>query len=200
MNKNRIEYADFLKIDVQGYELSVLKGAKNSLKDVIGIEVEVEFAKIYKDQPCFTSIHEFLESQGFTLFDLRRTYWNRDAGESCKLPLKGQLIFGDALYFRDPESILQTKTVSKEVVLRAFFIYMAYGYFELCESLLASSTEAGVVLDATRLRKILNREMRSLKVPRFRGRARLKSILDKMSALLEEPKWYSGTDTKLGNV
>ena len=50
-----------LKIDVQGYELKVLEGSKNALKNCIGVETEVEFIELYKDQPKFGEISSFME-------------------------------------------------------------------------------------------------------------------------------------------
>ena len=34
---------DFIKLDIKGSELGVLKGAKGILKEVLGVETEVEF-------------------------------------------------------------------------------------------------------------------------------------------------------------
>ena len=44
---------DFIKIDVQGGELNILKGAENLLKNTLGIELEIEFVQIYKNQTLF---------------------------------------------------------------------------------------------------------------------------------------------------
>ena len=38
-----IDKIDFIKIDVQGYNLEVLKGSKDSLKKCFGVEIECEF-------------------------------------------------------------------------------------------------------------------------------------------------------------
>ena len=43
INKEKIEDIDFIKIDVQGAELDVLKGATNTIKNVLKIVCEVEF-------------------------------------------------------------------------------------------------------------------------------------------------------------
>ena len=51
---------DYLKIDVQGGELDVLKGAQRVLKDVIAVHCEVEFAPVYRDQPLFAEIDTLL--------------------------------------------------------------------------------------------------------------------------------------------
>ena len=61
---------DVLKLDVQGGELAVLRGAKNLLPTVRVIELEVTFNAIYAGQPLFGHIDEFLRSQGFRLWRL----------------------------------------------------------------------------------------------------------------------------------
>ena len=42
---------DFLKIDVQGGELAVLRGATNVLAGTVAVHCEVEFSHVYKDRP-----------------------------------------------------------------------------------------------------------------------------------------------------
>jgi len=48
-----VERVDALKLDVQGAELAVLRGAGALLDGVRGLEVEVEFHPIYRGQPLF---------------------------------------------------------------------------------------------------------------------------------------------------
>lgn len=58
---------DLLKVDVQGAELDVLKGAANKLAGVLLVESEVEFLPTYKGQPLFADVDAFLRAQGFML-------------------------------------------------------------------------------------------------------------------------------------
>jgi len=90
---------DFLKIDVQGYELEVLKGAENALKNSRGCELEVSFIEIYRDQPLFAEIDFFMRARGFFLADLERVWWHyADVPDYAKL--RGSLAYGNALYLR----------------------------------------------------------------------------------------------------
>lgn len=65
---------DALKIDVQGAELDVLRGAEQSLDSVRIIECEVEFQELYEGQPVFTDVDRFLRDRGFTLWRLREIH------------------------------------------------------------------------------------------------------------------------------
>ena len=61
---------DFLKLDVQGAELDVLRGATQTLENVLVIESEVEFVPLYKDQPLFGEMQVFLRERGFLFHKL----------------------------------------------------------------------------------------------------------------------------------
>ncbi|MBN1561074.1 FkbM family methyltransferase [candidate division KSB1 bacterium] len=54
-----------LKLDVQGYEIEVLKGAEELLKYIRCIYSEVCFNKLYEEQPLFDDIIDFLRKRGF---------------------------------------------------------------------------------------------------------------------------------------
>jgi len=56
-----------LKIDVQGYELSVLKGAHQALKHCAYVYVESSDIVLYEGQALFDEVRAFLEGEGFVL-------------------------------------------------------------------------------------------------------------------------------------
>lgn len=89
---------DVMKIDTQGFELEVLRGAGRLLDSVAAVELEVEFVKQYVDQALFADVDAFMRDRGFTLRGLRRTYWREKA--TYTHAAGGQLIHGDALYIR----------------------------------------------------------------------------------------------------
>ena len=98
---------DFLKIDVQGADLDVLRGASRLLeRSVLGVMIEVEFTPLYQNQPLFSEIDAFLRSQGFMLMDLiMEDSWCRRPRSISPLQSaqnNGQLLWADALYIRDP--------------------------------------------------------------------------------------------------
>ena len=56
-----------LKLDVQGYELEVLKGGTETLKKIDYIIIEANLEKLYKNQPTFSEMNTFLMGKGFEL-------------------------------------------------------------------------------------------------------------------------------------
>jgi len=57
------------KIDVQGYELEVLKGATNLLKEIKYIIIEVSEHQIYSEQPLTNSIIKYLNDMNFKVLN-----------------------------------------------------------------------------------------------------------------------------------
>jgi FkbM family methyltransferase len=69
--RTQSEPIDVLKIDVQGAELDVLRGAEAGLPSVRALELEVEFQQLYVGQPLFGDVDAFLRERGFVLWRLR---------------------------------------------------------------------------------------------------------------------------------
>lgn len=92
----------FLKLDIQGGELEAIFGAKFSLDECLGIELEVEFSELYLGQPLFGEVNQHLTKNGFEFYDfINLCRWERDSFKGV-----GQLVFGDALFLRTPEWVL----------------------------------------------------------------------------------------------
>ena len=58
----------FAKIDVQGHELAVINGGRETLSRCERVMLECNFAPLYAEQPSFTQLYDELHSLGF-LFD-----------------------------------------------------------------------------------------------------------------------------------
>jgi FkbM family methyltransferase len=59
---------DLIKIDVQGFELEVLKGMGEYLNKVSYLIVEVSFKEYYYGQPLFLEIANFLSAHNFNVY------------------------------------------------------------------------------------------------------------------------------------
>jgi len=73
---------DHIKLDTQGSEFLVLKGAENALKGIRTIEVEVEFNPIYEGQPLFGEVDKFLRDRDFVLWKFDNLSYYGLPGES----------------------------------------------------------------------------------------------------------------------
>lgn len=98
-----IAEVDLLKTDVQGADLDVLRGALGLLEDsILGVLTEVCFQPLYIGQPLFAEVDQFLRQQYFSLFYLDKAPRMRFASPIIPPIEHQQLIWGDALYLRDP--------------------------------------------------------------------------------------------------
>jgi hypothetical protein len=80
-NKNNY---NFINIDVQGYELEVFKGAKDTFKNIKYIVSEVNRAEVYEGCPHIKDLCDFLKEFNF---ELEEVSW---AGET----------WGDAFFIK----------------------------------------------------------------------------------------------------
>jgi FkbM family methyltransferase len=95
---------DFLKMDIQGAELSVLQHASRMLSQVLIIQTEVELVKLYKGQPMFADVDTFLRQAGFQ-FHTFQSFGTRAFHPVLidNNPNRGirQMLWSDAVYVRD---------------------------------------------------------------------------------------------------
>ena len=118
---------DFIKIDCEGYELEILRGAQEYLdkKYVLGLEVECEFFKLRSDQPLFWDIKNFLEKNHFIFYDfLKMIRWEKDQYSEI-----GQPQITDALFLKDPDKIIEdfkNKKIDEKVILKYFLILSVF--------------------------------------------------------------------------
>jgi len=59
--QNQVGDVDFLKVDAEGAELYILQGAVQTIRDKLtGLEIEVGFNELRKNQPLFSEVDSFL--------------------------------------------------------------------------------------------------------------------------------------------
>ena len=110
----------------------MLKGATSSLKKMLGLELEVEFLELYKDQPLFGDICRQLSLSGFEFIDfMNLTRWERKAHNGF-----GHCIFGDALFLKSPEALKEAK-MDVDRWSTYIAILMIYRRYDLIEATLA---------------------------------------------------------------
>ena len=131
LDSYNIENNDFIKIDVQGSELDILNGANKTLEKTFGLELEIEFLELYKDQPLFGDVCKKLAEKGFQFIDfVNLARWERKEHNSF-----GQCVFGDALFLKIPEA-LDIKNMDISKICTYLTILMIYKRYDLVDSTL----------------------------------------------------------------
>ena len=131
----RLTDIDFIKLDTQGTELAILEGAGSVLNaSVFGLEIEIAFAELYLGQPLFADVDVFVRRYGFDLINLRTGTRKRAIGANVGNS-RGQLLSGDALYFRQPpiwrEMLSKMdSSLARSKLLRALSISQLYGFLD----------------------------------------------------------------------
>ena len=123
---------DMIKLDTQGTELDILKGAVKCLETCSLVEIEVEFFPMYKDQPLFHDVMGFMLDQGFELLYLNRVFSQRRGFQGFS---KGQITFGDALFVRREDRL---DRFDGPRLMRLAVLLVNYGYLDMAHNLLAA--------------------------------------------------------------
>lgn len=70
----------FLKVDAQGYEMHVLRGASSLLEKVVGLQIELSLLPLYEGQRTYLQVLEWLSQRGFGLWGLLPGFVDRSSG------------------------------------------------------------------------------------------------------------------------
>lgn len=95
----------FAKIDVQGFELEVLKACEDVLARFSYIYIECSFIELYEGQPLAHEVTDWLHSRGFRLAGAYNTFYNQN----------GEAVQADLL-FQGPNSV-STGRLDERVIL-----------------------------------------------------------------------------------
>jgi len=145
-------FVDFLKLDVQGFELSCLHGAKEVLKRALVVHTEVEFVEMYKGQPLFADVDQFLRGEGFVFHRFSSVMGRPMKPIFLKdNPLQpiSQQMWADAVYVRD---LWELKDLSREELLKmAVVLHEIYHSYDVTHHVLKKCDEqlAKAYLDRT---------------------------------------------------
>jgi len=120
---------DAIKVDTQGLELPILRGALPFVRHCISIETETGFTQNYEGETTFDEILAFMRGQGFGLFGIDPFH-----AVSRKNPLSlatrnEQLLWTEAFWLRDyhQSSPAELKLLNRPKALRALCIYANHG-------------------------------------------------------------------------
>jgi FkbM family methyltransferase len=129
-----VDRVDFIKLDTQGSEFDVLRGAPRALERVTAVQTEVEFNRMYEGQPLFGDVDRFLRDHGFVLWQFDNLSHHRQRGARSALRRcteffdwdvaqfsrrSGQLFWADALFVRADVARPRPATEWREAVRHA---------------------------------------------------------------------------------
>lgn len=140
---------DFLKIDIQGGELAVLRHARGTLRRAVVIQAEVSFATLYQGQPGCGEIDCELRAQGFMpfCFGSIRPY-DVSPVTINERPLAGakQLLEADLVYVRNyvEPAVLDVEQLKQLCLI----MHHCYGAYDFCLANLMRLRQLGEVSPA----------------------------------------------------
>ncbi|MBL7998664.1 MAG: FkbM family methyltransferase [Candidatus Kapabacteria bacterium] len=77
----------FLKLDVQGMEMSVMRGAENSLKHIPLVQAELSFVELYKGESLFLDFVLYMQERGFRIILLEQGFSDHRTGYALQCDL-----------------------------------------------------------------------------------------------------------------
>ncbi|AFM02959.1 methyltransferase, FkbM family [Bernardetia litoralis DSM 6794] len=72
IQENKLPSPDLIKIDVQGLELDILEGGRPFIQNAKWILMEVSFEELYKGQPIYTDVFNYMEKIGYKFYSLNK--------------------------------------------------------------------------------------------------------------------------------
>jgi protein O-GlcNAc transferase len=136
--------ADYLKLDLQGGELAVLRGAPRLLEDLLVIHVEVQFVPFYKDQPLFAELDQALRNAGFwfhRFFPVIGRVFRPVSIDGNPYAGLSQQLWSDAIYVKRFTDFGRQNVPS--LLKLAAMLNDLYGSFDLCALALQHADRQG---------------------------------------------------------
>lgn len=142
----KLNKIDFMKMDVQGAELEIIKNGKNKLNECLAIQLEMSFFPLYEDQPSFGDVDIYLRSIGYIphrfidvkCWSISPTIFNGN----FRTP-GNQLLESDVVYIKDPlsKASLSDSQIKKLAILSHF----CFKSIDLCVHLLIEMEARGLI-------------------------------------------------------
>lgn len=141
---------DFLKMDIQGSELSVLENGIDKLGSAVAIQLEISYIPLYEGQPTFGEIDVWMRAHGFAphcFLDVKK--WSIAPtifGGNFRQP-GNQLLESDIVYIKNP---LRLDLLSVEQLKKlAMISHYCFASYDLCVHVLLELTARNVVPSET---------------------------------------------------
>lgn len=103
INKYNIKNIDFIKMDVQGSELNILKGCLKLLNTVKYILIETQLVNYNEKSPKFNEVFKFMYKHGYVIYDIFEIHYNKlsKIQEIDFLFIKDKLLHNENILWND---------------------------------------------------------------------------------------------------
>jgi len=160
---NGIEGIDAIKLDTQGSELDILKGAEKALKSCKFAIIEVEFNPLYKSQALFCDVDRFMRDRGFTLWRLNNLSHYSTGIVSCDphpvlltvapgswqyVSLEnGQLFWADAFYVKESATAASNDDLGYDEAIAGAALVMQWRLWDLAAEMISKTRDSDLIAD-----------------------------------------------------
>lgn len=136
-NIEELPFIDFLKMDIQGAELTVLRNGLKKLQNCLAIQVEVSFICLYENQPSFGDVDVWMRHQGFVphcFLDVKRWSISPTIFNNNFRVGGNQLLESDIVYVKNPMQL--SKLSDLQLKMFAALAHYSFKSYDLCTFLL----------------------------------------------------------------
>lgn len=144
---------DFVKMDIQGAELTVLRNGADKLRDCLAVQLEVSYVCLYQNQPTFGDVDVYMRSRGYVphcFLEVKR--WSIAPtifDNNFRVP-GNQLLESDVVYIKDPLHLNELSDT--QLAKFAALAHYSFGSVDLCVFLIRELERREVVEPDSHLR------------------------------------------------
>lgn len=183
---------DFIKLDTEGTEINVLRGGESNIREhTLGVVSEIKFIRFSDTTTSFAALDQFLERNGFVLFDVQtsrmsRTVDRRFGGK------KGPIDSAYVLYLRDfygfyGMHLKSRPDLARSKLLKCLALTVRFLYLDYAVELIDFGRDKRLLTadeSAMLLRLYTSTFDLAWKIPDFPGKQKLGLLVDYLSYLL----------------
>jgi len=155
LTERGVEAVHGIKLDTQGFELRILKGAEKALRSCQFILVEAEFNPLYEGQPLFADVDRFLRERGFVLWRMQnlahyattpvggephRMMVGSDPGVQQTIDVtNGQLFWADCYYVRQEATAASDAKLNRADAIAGAALVAQWNFADLAMEMVRKS-------------------------------------------------------------
>jgi FkbM family methyltransferase len=146
-------FPDFLSLDTQGTEYAILEGGRTTLRRVLAVYCEAEFAPIYQGQKLFCDLVALLDAAGFRLNSVKLHEGFAPLRAPIGARAGGQPFGSDVLFLRKTDTLADAIPDAEERYLalhKLAFIAVLFNLLEHGLSVIAAADALDIAPQAVR--------------------------------------------------